>query len=102
MNLVYWVGPKKRPPGVAKKKAVPEKKEILAREKYEVGDFMLTDQFVVKTPGRPPLGFGRKRQNNRFHRGTIYHDAASGLIWVENQVSLGANENIVGKPRFEQ
>ena len=29
-------------------------------------------------------------------------DAASGLIWVENQVSLGANETIMGRERFEQ
>ncbi len=31
-----------------------------------------------------------------------YNDAASGLIWVENQVSLGASETIMGKERFEQ
>ena len=93
---------KKRSPGVAKKKPVPEKEGILARDKYEVGDFMSTDQFVVKTPGRLPSGFGRERHNNRFHGGTIYNDAASGLIWVENQVSLRANETIVGKARFEQ
>jgi hypothetical protein len=35
-------------------------------------------------------------------RGTIYNDAASGLIWVENQVSLGANETIMGKACFKQ
>ena len=40
---------KKRSPGVAKKKAVPEKKGILSRDKYEVGYFMSTDKFVVKT-----------------------------------------------------
>ena len=38
----------------------------------------------------------------RFNGGTIYSDAASGLIWVENQVSLGANETVMGKERFEQ
>ena len=75
---------------------------ILACDKYEVGDFMSTDQFVVKNPGRLPSGFGRERHNNRFHGGTIYNDAASGLIWVENPVSLAANETIVGKSQFEQ
>ena len=34
---------KKISPGVAKKKAVPEKKGILACDKYEVGDFISTD-----------------------------------------------------------
>ncbi len=33
---------------------------------------------------------------------TIYNDAASGLIWVENQVSLKASETIMGKEHFEQ
>jgi hypothetical protein len=37
-----------------------------------------------------------------FQGGTIYNDAASGLIWVEKQVSLGANETVMGKARFEQ
>ena len=57
---------------------------ILSRDKYEVGNFMSTDQFVCKTPGRIPSGFGREQHQNRFQRGTIYNDAASGLIWVEN------------------
>ena len=43
-----------------------------------------------------------KRHNNIFHGGTIYNDAASGIIWVENQVSLGANETIFGKAQFEK
>ena len=75
---------KKRSPGVVKKKTVPEKKRILARDKYEVTDFMATDHLVVKTPGRLPSGFGRERDNYRFLGGTIYNDATSGLIWVEN------------------
>ena len=79
---------KKRSPGVANKNAVPEKKWILDRDKYEVRDFMSTDQFVVKTPERLPSVFGRERHNNRFQGGTIYNDAASGLIWVENQVNI--------------
>ena len=63
---------KKRSPGVAKKLDVTEKNGIVARYKYEVGDFMSTDQFMVKTPGRIPSGFGREQHNNRFHGGTIH------------------------------
>ncbi len=37
-----------------------------------------------------------------FSGGAIYNDAALGLIWVENQVSLGANETLMGKACFEQ
>jgi hypothetical protein len=31
-----------------------------------------------------------------------HNDAALGFIWVENQVSLGANETVMGKACFEQ
>ena len=75
---------------------------ILSRDKYEVDNFMSTDKFVCKTPGRLPSGFGGERHQNRFHGGTIYNDAASGLIWIEIQVSLGANETVLGKYRFEK
>jgi hypothetical protein len=68
----------------------------------EVGDFVSTDQFVCRTPGRLPSSYGCEGCNGRFHSGTIYNNAASGLIWVENQVSLGASEIIMGKERFEQ
>ena len=63
---------------------------------------MSTDQFVCRTPGQLPSGYGREGCNGRFHGGTIYNDAASGLIWVENQVSLGASKTIMGKGRLEQ
>ncbi len=67
-----------------------------------MGDFVLTDQFVCKTPGCLPTGFGREGPNGSYQGGTIYNDAALGLIWVENQVSLGASETIMGKEHFEQ
>ncbi len=68
-----------------------------------MGDFVSTDQFVCKTPGQLPTGYGREGPNNSYQGGKIYNDAALGLIWVENQVSLlGASETIMGKERFEQ
>jgi hypothetical protein len=74
---------------VAKTKAIPESEGALSRDKYEVGDFVSTDQFICRTPGQLPEGYGRKSADRHFQGGTIYIDAASGLIWVENQVSLG-------------
>ena len=68
----------------------------------EVGDFVSTDQFICRTPGRLPTGYGRESHDRCYQGGTIYNDAASGLIWVENQVSLGSNETVMGKIRFEQ
>ena len=85
-----------------KVKLLPEKEGALSQDKLEVGDFVSTDQFVCKTPGRLPTGYGRESHNWRFQGETIYNDAASSLIWVENQVSLGSNETVMGKARFEQ
>ena len=78
----------------------PASEGAIRRNKMDVGDFVSTDQFVCRTPGRLPSGYGREGANSRFNGGTIYNDAASGLIWVENQVSLGASETIMGKVRF--
>jgi hypothetical protein len=93
---------RKRTPGVKHAHADPEKEGALSRDRIEVGDFVSTDQFICRTPGRLPEGYGRESKDRRFQGGTIYNDAASGLIWVENQVSLGANETVMGKARFEQ
>ena len=60
------------------------------------------DQFVVKTPGRQLDGYGREGEDNRYHGGTIFNDAASGVIWVENQIGLGAGETIMAKEVFEE
>ncbi len=91
-----------RSPNVRRVQADQDAEGAISRNKLEVGDFVSTDQFVCRTPGRLPDGFGREGSSCRFNGGTIYNDAASGLVWVENQVSLGANETVMGKERFEQ
>ena len=93
---------KRRNPGVTKQHSVKEREGILSAGVHEVGDMVSTDQFIVKTPGRLPTGFGREQSHNRYHGGTIFNDAHSGIIWVENQVSLGAGETIEAKLRFEE
>ncbi len=92
----------KHTPNVKQTRDLPESEEALSRDQYEVGVFVSTDQFICRTPGRLPKGYGRESADRRFQGGTIYKDAASGLIWVENQVSLGANETVMGKSCFEQ
>ena len=78
------------------KQPVPEKEGALSCDKIEIEDFISTGQFGVNTPGRFPTGFGIEYYTDRFHGGTIYNDAASGLIWVENQVSLCAYKAVMG------
>jgi hypothetical protein len=53
-------------------------------------------------PGHLPTRYGQESQHRRYLGGTTYNDAASGLIWVENQISLGTNETVMGKAHFEQ
>jgi hypothetical protein len=47
-------------------------------------------------------GFGCENDRDKLHGGTIFQDAATGIIWVECQVSLGAGETIMSKMRFEE
>jgi hypothetical protein len=79
-----------------------DREGAITRDQYNVGDFVSTNQFICKTPGRLLTGYGRESQDHRYQGGTIFNDAAPGLIWVKNQVSLGANETVMGKARFEQ
>ena len=93
---------KKRSAGANKRQPLLDKEGLLSRDKYEVGDFVSTEQFFVRTTGRLSNGYVREQRYNRFHGDTIYNDAASGLICVENQVPLGANETVLGKLIFEE
>ena len=47
-------------------------------------------------------GYGKYPSSYRFHVGTLYNDSATSIIWVENQVSLGASETFLGKEFVEK
>ncbi len=51
---------RKRTPGVKHTKADPQKEGALSHDWYEVGDFVSTDQFICRTPGPLPEGYGRE------------------------------------------
>ena len=93
---------KMKKPNVVKSKAIPSSAGALSREKYLPGDFVSLDQYVIKTPGRLPTGYGKESVTNMFHGGTIFRDAASKYIHVQNQVSLGAGETVNSKIAFEE
>ncbi len=63
---------------------------------------MSADQFVVNTPGQLLLCYGREAPHNQFHGGTLFHDVPTGLIWAENQVSLGAGDALRAKECLKQ
>jgi hypothetical protein len=91
-----------RKPKITKSKAITEVEGAISKEKYEVGDFVSTDQYVIRTPGRLEEGYGREADSNCYHGGTIFRDAASKYIRVENQVSLSAGETVMSKLKFEE
>eukprot|EP00804_Cyclotella_cryptica_P001025 CCRYP_008339-RA/>CCRYP_008339-RA protein AED:0.22 eAED:0.23 QI:0/-1/0/1/-1/1/1/0/190 len=93
---------KQRKPKTTRSKAIPEASSAITRDDYHVGDFVSLDQYVVKTPGRLPTGYGRESITDMFHGGTIFRDAASKYIHVQNQVSLGAGETVNAKIGFEE
>jgi hypothetical protein len=85
---VSWLGLDRDLPKLRKFSRILILREPLVATGWKLG-ILSTDQFVCRTPGQLPSGYGCEGRNGRFHGGTIYNDAASGLIWVENQVSLG-------------
>ena len=68
---------RKRSTKVSRTQPLDDKEGALTRDQYETGDFVSTDQFICKTPGRLPTGYGRESQDRRFQGGTIYNDTAS-------------------------
>ena len=92
---------KKRSPEVTKSRVVEDSVGVLSSERHQVGDLVSVDQYIVKTPGRLPTGFGREHESNMFHGGTIFREAASKYIHIKNQVSLGAGETVLAKQEFE-
>ena len=85
---------KQHQPNVKKSKAIPEEVGVVARDKYEMGDFVSPDQYIVKTPGCLPIVLSQESHTNKLHGGTIFRDAALKYIHMSNQVSLGAGETI--------
>ena len=89
-------------PKITKSKAIAKVKGAISREKYESGDFVSADQYVVCTPGRLIDGYGKEAEQNMYHGGTIFRDAALKYIHVEKQISLGAGETTIAKLKFEE
>jgi hypothetical protein len=93
---------RKRTPYVKCSTVIPENEGAFRHNRYEVGDFVSTDQLFCKTPGRLPEGSGCESKERRFQGGTIYNDAALDLFGLKIKFLLGANEMVMGKAHFEQ
>ena len=85
----------KRPIGTKKNNIVPVKEVILSRNKYKPVYLVSAYQFLVNTPGQFTTGYGLYYSSSFFHGGTLYNDAVTGIVWVENQLYLGASEAVL-------
>ena len=93
---------KARTPKVMHEQVVAEKQGVIAGFQYEPGEFVSTDQFVVAHPGRLFDGYGKEPPEKCCNGGTIFVDAATGLVYPVPQVSLGADETVQAKSLFEE
>lgn len=84
-------------PKFIKSMSIKQAEVAITRDKYQTGDVVLIDQYVVKNEGRLPTGYGWGHESNEFHDGTLFCDAASKYIYVQNQVSLGIGEVVTAK-----
>ncbi len=64
---------------------------MISTDKYLPGNFVSMDQYMVREPGQFPMDYNHAREANMFHGGTILCNAASKVIHVENQVSIGTD-----------
>ena len=56
----------------------------------------------MKMPGNIPEGYGQGAESSKFYGSTIFHDAASKIIHIEDQVTLAAGEMVMTNERFEE
>ena len=63
---------KQRKPKMVDTKPVRSAERAISRDKYQSGDFVSMDQYVVNNPGRLPTGYGKKSDTNMFHDDTIF------------------------------
>ena len=57
---------------------------------------------MVAHPGRLFGGYGKEPPEKCCNGGTIFVDAATGLLYPVPQVSLGADETVQAKSLFEE
>jgi hypothetical protein len=80
----------------------PKKINALVREDLKPGDHISIDQCVSSIPGRLSHTFGKEAKKNKLTGGTIFADHATGHVFIYNQVSARAGENLVGKKKYER
>ena len=92
----------RRPKETIRQELKKEKDGNLKKNQLRVGGMVSSDQFISSVPGRLPNTYGRETDSQKYVGGTVFIDEASGFTFLENQVSVNANETIKAKNRFER
>ena len=92
----------RRPEGTVKQSIRKEKDGNLKKNQLRVGGMVSSDQYVSSVHGRLPHTFGKEKKHEKYVGGSIFVDEASGFMYTQNQVSLGAAETIRAKHSFER
>ena len=79
-----------------------DKEGILKQDKLKPGDLVFTDQYVSSLPGQYFNTRSQSSSQHEYRGGTLFADAASGYIYIVNQVGFTADETIAAKLRFER
>ena len=91
-----------RPTKATKIKLVEEKQGSLKKNVLFPGQVVASDHYMSSVPGRLYSSRGSTPSERMYHGGTIFVDNATGLIDIEHQVSLSANDTIKAKLKFEE
>ena len=75
---------------------------VLSKEKLNPGDLVFSDQFVSSLSGKYHNARGQTNSHYEYRGGTIFYDAASHYLHVNNQVGFTAHETITSKLKFER
>ena len=81
---------------------LPNKELLLKTNHLSPGDCVSLDQYQSTIPGRLEHTYGKEKKEERYTGGTIFVDHASGLMYLQHQVSLRVGETLKAKHAFEQ
>ena len=81
---------------------LPNKDLLLKTNHLNPGDCVSLDQYQSSIPGRLEHTYGKEKKDERYTGGTIFVDHASGLMYLQHQVSLRVGETLKAKYAFEQ
>ena len=92
---------KRRPSGATHSRKDPDRTHGLTQGHTTPGELVFHDHYESSVRGRLPHTRGREKHSLQYCGGSIFVDAASGLIKVYHQVTLGAGDTKTSKHQFE-